>query len=165
MPSPGWKVTAAVTCRLSGACPALASALENAIEKQAEWAAPSSSSGLVVPATPSERAFQFTGNSAASDESRDVVPDPLVRSPNQSVVASLVSAIVAPSVVGPHYGSRRGRGTLRRMMPGAHEQQVDLAAEAAGEHRVEERGDEGSGRRDHERVGNADQVEHQADQR
>jgi hypothetical protein len=78
----------------------LPSAAENAIEKQAEWLAASSSSGLVRPTTPSERACQVTGNSAASEESRDVVPDPLVRSPNHSVVASLVRAMR------PHYVER-----------------------------------------------------------
>lgn len=92
-------MTAAVTCRLSAGVPLLASPFENAIAKQAEWAAPSSSSGLVVASWPSERAAQVTGNSAASEESSDVVPLPLNRSPNQSVVASLVTGIAVPFVV------------------------------------------------------------------
>jgi hypothetical protein len=66
---------------------------ENAIEKQAEWAAPSSSSGVVIDEDPSDRAFHVTGNSAACDESRLTVPDPDLRSPFQTVVASLVTAM------------------------------------------------------------------------
>ena len=69
-------MTAAVVWMLSGVWPASASASENAIEKHAECAAASSSSGLVVPASPSERAFQLTSNWASFEESRRVVPDP-----------------------------------------------------------------------------------------
>ena len=65
-------VTAAVAWMLSGGKPASVSASENAIEKHAECAAASSSSGLVTPASPSARAFQSRSNSASFDESRRV---------------------------------------------------------------------------------------------
>ena len=60
MPVPGLNVTSALVCTSSGVWPAWASAWLNAIEKQAEWAAAISSSGLVLPSAASVRAFQVT---------------------------------------------------------------------------------------------------------
>jgi hypothetical protein len=67
---------------------------ENAIEKQAECAAPRSSSGVVVSVLPFERAAQVTGSWAAPDESSVTVPEPDLRSPFQTVVDVLVTAVV-----------------------------------------------------------------------
>jgi hypothetical protein len=49
---------------------------------------------VVVVLEPSERAFQSTANSAASEVSRLVCPDPSNSVPFQTVVASLVTAMV-----------------------------------------------------------------------
>jgi hypothetical protein len=81
---------------LSGGFPACTSASERAIEKHVECAAASSSSGFVMLAWPSERAFQFTGKVASPDESRTTLPEPSNNVPVQTVVASLVTAIGGP---------------------------------------------------------------------
>ena len=56
-------VTVALTSSRVGGVPALARSLENAIEKQAAWAAATSSSGLVRPSADSVREAQVTGSS------------------------------------------------------------------------------------------------------
>jgi len=61
MPLPGWKLTSAEVSRLVGGVPALARPLDSAIEKQVEWAAAISSSGLVLPLASSAREAQVTG--------------------------------------------------------------------------------------------------------
>jgi hypothetical protein len=81
------------------------------MEKQAACAAPRSSSGVVVELEPSDRAFQSTSRVAAFDESRDTEPDPSKRDPFQTVVASLVTAMVSSRVVAG--GSRLGNGRHR----------------------------------------------------
>ena len=55
MPVPGTKVTSAVTSSACGAWSAWARPLDSAIEKQDEWAAAISSSGLVLPLASSAR--------------------------------------------------------------------------------------------------------------
>jgi hypothetical protein len=60
MPVPGTKVTSALVLTSSGAWPAWARAWLKAMEKQAEWAAAMSSSGLVLPPAASVRAFHVT---------------------------------------------------------------------------------------------------------
>ena len=60
MPVPGTKSTSAEVSSDVGGVPALASPLESAIEKQAEWAAAISSSGLVLPFASSARAAHDT---------------------------------------------------------------------------------------------------------
>ena len=60
MPSPGWNVTAAEVRNCAGGWSALASALENAIEKHEECAAAINSSGLVRPSGSWARDAQVT---------------------------------------------------------------------------------------------------------
>ena len=74
MPCPGWKVTLAVVSTAVGGVPAFASPFESAIEKQVEWAAAISSSGLVFPLAASARAGQLTSKLPTPEEVRSTVP-------------------------------------------------------------------------------------------
>ena len=60
IPSPGTKVTSALTSRDVGGVPALSRPFENAMQKHDECAAAMSSSGLVVPFGSSVRAGHET---------------------------------------------------------------------------------------------------------
>src|SRR5205823_2148467 len=83
IPSPGWKVTVAEVCSLSGACPACASPFESAIERQVACAAAISSSGLVMPLGSSERAGQLTSSPPTAPlDTVSILPLPLIRSPS-----------------------------------------------------------------------------------
>src|SRR5207245_3628150 len=98
MPSPGWKVTVAEVCSLSGAWPALASPLESAIEKQVACAAAISSSGLVRPPGSSERAGQLTSSPPSAPlDTVSMRPCPLIRSPSQ-VTRALRSVAIRSSL-------------------------------------------------------------------
>lgn len=65
----------------------MARPLESAIEKQLEWAAAISSSGLVLPFAFSARDGQETGYSPIPEESRVTTPLPSIRLPSQTVCA------------------------------------------------------------------------------
>src|SRR5690348_2561437 len=87
IPVPGTKVTTAETSSFSAGVSFLASAFENAIEKQAECAPAISSSGLVLPFASSARDGQETGNVPMPEDSKVVSPEPSNRVPDQTVVA------------------------------------------------------------------------------
>src|SRR5690606_9668062 len=67
-------------------------------EKQVEWAAASSSSGVVTESEPPARAFHSTSNRDSPEESSGVRPDPVNRAPFQTVLALLTTGLgmVAP---------------------------------------------------------------------
>jgi hypothetical protein len=72
-------------------------AFDRAIEKHAEWAAPSSSSGVVAVPVPSARASHETASAPAPELSSETVPLPSGRVPRHTVCAfEIVSAIVIP---------------------------------------------------------------------
>ena len=98
MPSPGWKVTSAVVSRVSGGEPALARALDRAIEKHEECAAPMSSSGLVRPFGSSARDAHVTSKPPSPDDWSSTCPAPSRREPCQVVVA--VRVVAMPITVG-----------------------------------------------------------------
>src|SRR5450756_2708071 len=79
MPVPGWKVTSAEVSIAVGGVPALARAFERAIEKQVACAAPSSSSGLVLPFASFAREGQLTSNVPTPEDSRVTWPAPSSR--------------------------------------------------------------------------------------
>ena len=70
MPVPGVNSTSAEVSSEVGGVPALARPLENAIEKQDEWAAAISSSGLVLPLASSARAGQDTSKVPRPEDSQ-----------------------------------------------------------------------------------------------
>ena len=86
-------VTEAVVSIDSGGVPFWASACENAMLKHEEWAAAISSSGVVTEVEPSLRAFQLTSNVPMPEDWNATWPDPSMRPPFQTVVASLVTVI------------------------------------------------------------------------
>src|SRR5690606_26566198 len=91
------KVTVADVSSRSGGVPALVRMFDSAIEKQAEWAAAMSSSGLVCPPDSPVRDGHDPGRSLASPELlKVVVPLPENRSPVQTVVALRSVAMVGP---------------------------------------------------------------------
>src|ERR1700690_379468 len=97
LPSTRSNVTSDETSRLPGGVPALASSLENDIEKHVACAAARSSSGLVLPSACSVRDAQVTG----SDEKTRLVaaltvPVPDVRSPSHFTVARRTTAMSNP---------------------------------------------------------------------
>ena len=67
--------------------------------KQDAWAAAMSSSGVVTVEDPSLRAFQLTSKVPRCELSNVTVPDPSVRLPFQTVVASLVTDMGTSLVV------------------------------------------------------------------
>ena len=70
IPVPGWKVTSAEVSIDVGGVPDLDRALVRAIEKQVAWAAPNSSSGLVLPFASFARDAQLTSNIPTPEDSR-----------------------------------------------------------------------------------------------
>ncbi|GEM_PF-4829881 len=99
IPVPGWKVTSAEVSIEVGGVPALASSFDRAIEKQVACAAPSSSSGLVLPFASSARAGQLTSNVPVPEDSRVTWPAPSSNEPSQWARAVRVVAMVVSSVV------------------------------------------------------------------
>ncbi|GAA3206581.1 hypothetical protein GCM10017690_13700 [Microbacterium terregens] len=93
IPVPGLKVTDAVVSMDSGGVPFWASPFENAMLKQEACAAAISSSGVVTEVDPSLRAFQLMSNVPMPEDWNATVPDPSVKLPFQTVVASLVTVI------------------------------------------------------------------------
>ncbi len=85
MPSPGWKVTSALVSSLVGGVPAPARPCDSAMEKQLEWAAAISSSGLVLPFACSARDGHDTGCWPMPEESKVTTPLPSSRLPSQTV--------------------------------------------------------------------------------
>ena len=112
MPSPGWKVTSAVVSSVAGGVPALASALDRAIEKHDEWAAPISSSGLVRPAGSSARDAHVTSKPPSPDDSSSTRPEPSRREPCQTVVAERV--VAKTDLASSGYGQRHRRASQTR---------------------------------------------------
>ena len=87
-------MTSDETVRVSGTKPALARSPEKAIEKQLEWAAASSSSGLVRPSAVSVRDAQVMGNPPKAPlDSASTSPEPVISSPVQIDVARRVAAM------------------------------------------------------------------------
>ena len=82
------------------------------MEKQLAWAAASSSSGVVMRATPSVRAFQLRPAPWKTPLATLVFPCPLIESPCHSAVARL--CMVRPSVVAPICLGRPSRATAAR---------------------------------------------------
>jgi len=107
MPLPGWKVTSAEVSIAVGGVPSLASAFDRAIEKQVAWAAPSSSSGLVLPFAASAREGQLTSNFPTPDDSRVTCPAPSIKEPSQWARAVRVVAMVV--LLGSGKGLYAGR--------------------------------------------------------
>ena len=99
--SPLAKATVAVVSRRVGGVPSFARVLESAMEKQAAWAAASSSSGLVRPACASVREDQETGRSRkAGLVSVETRPAPPRRSPSHVALARLISSVTVTSFPG-----------------------------------------------------------------
>jgi hypothetical protein len=84
------------------------------MEKQAACAAPRSSSGFVPPASPCARAAQLTGKDAAVEESRETTPLPDNKSPDHTVVASLVTLMVSPPLECPAYARALAKAVAPR---------------------------------------------------
>jgi hypothetical protein len=76
-------VTSAEVSIAVGGVPDLARALDRAIEKQVACAAPSSSSGLVLPFASFARDGQLTSNVPTPEDSRVIWPAPSRREPSQ----------------------------------------------------------------------------------
>ncbi len=95
IPVPGTKSTSAEVSSEVGGVPALASPLENAIEKHAECAAAISSSGLVLPFASSAREAQDTAYVPVPELWSVTWPAPSKRLPSQWVVALRVVAMPA----------------------------------------------------------------------
>src|SRR6516225_8806530 len=87
MPSGSPNVTSAEVVMLVGGCPASDRPCDSAIEKQPEWAAAMSSSGLVRPLGASARDSQVSSKLPSPDESRLTDPLPVASGPSQRVVA------------------------------------------------------------------------------
>jgi hypothetical protein len=83
MPAPGWKVTSARVSMLVGGVPAVARPRDSDMEKQVEWAAAISSSGLVLPLACSARAGQLTSKLPAPEETSSTSPWPSFSEPSQ----------------------------------------------------------------------------------
>src|SRR5690606_27464819 len=99
MPSPGWNVTSALVCTVSGGVPAPARPCESAMEKQEECAAAMSSSGEVLPLAASALDGQETSKVPTPEVSSETVPEPSSSAPFHCVVAVRVVAMsVAPCV-------------------------------------------------------------------
>ena len=97
---PPSKVAVAVTSSFAGGCLLVLSSLENAMQKQAAWAAARSSSGLVLPPGASVLDAQVTPASVNSPLLRaDTVPLPSKRLPCHVALAER-SAIAASWGVG-----------------------------------------------------------------
>ena len=100
IPAPGTKVTVADVSSCSAGVPAFASPSESAIEKQAEWAAAISSSGLVLPfgLLRARGPTDVEGPKAPLPASW-IVPEPSINVPRQVVLIVRSVAISAPPVV------------------------------------------------------------------
>src|ERR1035437_1736701 len=107
MPVPGTNSTSAVVFSSSTLWPALVRPLENAIEKQAAWAAASSSLGLVFPCWLSARLAHETGNSSNAPLAAFTWPLPWRRSPFQTASARLIAAIRISPCLSPAEGTCR----------------------------------------------------------
>src|SRR5687768_4519241 len=109
------------------------------MEKQEEWAAPMSSSGLVRPAGSSARDAQVTSKPPRPDDSSSTRPEPSMREPCQVVVAERVVAMratvrpsagtLAPNSRSARVARRQGAGCGHRLDPSAH----DVAVLGVGE--------------------------------
>src|SRR5215470_2050793 len=101
MPSGSPNVTSAEVVMLVGGCPASDSPCDSAIEKQPEWAAAMSSSGLVRPLGASARDSQVSSKLPSPDESRLTDPLPVASGPSQRVVAvRTVATMTSPFTAG-----------------------------------------------------------------
>src|SRR5262249_1448707 len=101
MPSGSPNVTSALVVMLVGGCPASDSPCDSAIEKQPEWAAAMSSSGLVRPLGASARDSQVSSKVPSPDESRLTDPLPVASGPSQRVVAvRTVATMTSPFTAG-----------------------------------------------------------------
>ena len=95
------EVTSAEVVMLVGGCPASDRPCESAIEKQPEWAAAMSSSGLVRPLGASARDSQVSSKVPSPDESRLTAPLPVASGPSQRVVAvRTVATMTSPFTAG-----------------------------------------------------------------
>src|SRR5699024_5572428 len=93
MPVPATNVTSALVRTEVGVVPFWSSSLDSAMEKHAECAAASNSSGLVVPEVGSVLAFQLTSKVARPDVLSSALPEPEPRSPLQELVAVVVTGV------------------------------------------------------------------------
>src|SRR5207302_675685 len=84
IPWPAWNPTLAEVASCSGGCPPWVRPLASAIEKQAAWAAPRSSSGLVAPSRLFARFSQLIASSPNAPEAGLTVPPPSIRLPCQT---------------------------------------------------------------------------------
>src|SRR5207253_7046751 len=97
-PAFGPNSTVRVVSGRCGAWPPCASAGDSAMLKQLAWEAATDSSGVVLLATPSVRAFQLRFTSRKVPLAAVVFPLPDIRSPSQYVVARL--CMIAPPCAG-----------------------------------------------------------------
>src|SRR5699024_9830829 len=93
MPVPATNDTSALVRTEVGVVPFWSSSLDSAMEKHAECAAASNSSGLVVPEAGSVLAFQLTSKVARPDVLSSALPEPEPRSPLQELVAVVVTGV------------------------------------------------------------------------
>src|SRR6516225_6530199 len=106
MPSGSPNVTSAEVVMLVGGCPASDRPCDSAIEKQPEWAAAMSSSGLVRPLGASARDSQVSSKLPSPDESRLTDPLPVASGPSQRVVAVRTVATMTSPFTAGRYGIR-----------------------------------------------------------
>ena len=117
MPSGSPNVTSAEVVMLVGGCPASDSPCDSAIEKQPEWAAAMSSSGLVRPLGASARDSQVSSKLPSPDESRLTDPLPVASGPSQRVVAVRTVATMTSPFTAGSCGTRCQRRTARPAPP------------------------------------------------